>query len=180
MKRRNLIKLISLSLLLSLPVIASAQSGKEKAKSAPKKEQSSQEHRSQAEEPVDKLTAEQRKEMRKKAGAQTDANRDTSVGEDAAVKGSRDRYKGITDTASTEMEARSQSTAESAETKGNERAQEMRGRRDERKAIMEEEKSDRTVGQEADSPANSANDSDEVAEEDKEKPKKAWWKFWED
>ncbi|MDH3613021.1 MAG: hypothetical protein OEU90_06715 [Gammaproteobacteria bacterium] len=75
-------------------------------------------------------------------------------------------------------QAKMPSDAEDAKTKGNEQAQEMRERRDERKSIQEEYKSDRTPGQEADSALTPDDDEDEKAEEAKEKPKKAWWKFW--
>ena len=79
---------------------------------------------------------------------------------------------------SEEAQTKRPSNAEDAKTKGNEQAQEMRERRDERKSIQEEYKSDRTPGQEADSALTPDDDEDEKAEEAKEKPKKAWWKFW--
>ena len=170
---RGLISLITLSFLISLPVIASAQSGKEKAKSVSASE-------SRAQETVDEATAEQRQEMRENARARRQAEPDVLVDEGADVEGPRDQHKDMTDTADKNIEARRNLEGEAAKTKGNERAQEMRARRDERKTIQEEYKSDRTAGQEADSAPGSDDDSDEAAEEAKEKPKKSWWKFWED
>jgi hypothetical protein len=79
-----------------------------------------------------------------------------------------------------DLTAKRRSNAEDPQTKGSEQAQEMRARRDERKAIREEYKSDRTPGQEADSAPIPGDDVDAAAEDAKEKPKKPWWKFWED
>lgn len=173
MKPRGLISLISLSLLMSLPVIASAQSGKEKAKSVSERE-------IRAQETVDEVTAEEREEMRENARARRQAERDVLVDEGADVEGPRDQQKDMIDAAKKDIEGRRNLDGEAAETKGNERAQEMRARRDERKAIQEEYKSDRTMGQTVDSAPGSDDDSEGNADEVKEKPKKSWWKFWED
>ena len=162
-----------MTLLISLSGIAFAQSGKDKAKSVSERE-------ALAQETVDEATAEQREEMRENARARRQADRDVLVDDGAAVEGPRDQHKDMTDTANEDIGARSNLEREAAEMKGNERAQEMRARRDERKAIQEEYKSDRTAGQEAVSAAGSDDDSDEAADKAKDKPKKSWWKFWED
>ena len=132
MRLRNLLTLISLSLLISLPAISWAQRGRDEAKSARENAGRAEQMRSRAEETNDDLTAERH------------------------------------------------SNAGDPQTKGSEQAQEMRARRDERKAIQEEYKSDRTPGQEADSAPIPDDDVDEAAKDAKEKPKKSWWKFWED
>jgi len=59
--------------------------------------------------------------------------------------------------------------------RGNERAEEMHDHRDEGKAIKEQYREGREPGQEgADSDAGKA----DVADEQQEKAKKPWWKFW--
>jgi len=170
---RNLITLISLSLLISVPVIASAQSGKDKAKAVSEREP-------RAQETVDEATAERREEMRENARAERQSGQDVLVDEGADVEGPRDQHKNVTDATNKDVEARRNFKGEDAETKGNERAQEMRARRDERKAIKEEYKSDQKAGQEVDSAPLSDDDSDEAVEGAKEKSKKSWWKFWEE
>jgi hypothetical protein len=60
---------------------------------------------------------------------------------------------------------------------GNETAAEMRARSDERKAIKEEYHGDREPGQEGVDPDDAGEDA---ADEQKEKAKKPWWKFWGD
>ena len=60
---------------------------------------------------------------------------------------------------------------------GGDTAAEMRDRRDESKAIKEEYKSNREPGQEG---ANRDSDSENVADEQKAKAKKPWWKLWGD
>jgi hypothetical protein len=132
MKLRNLLTLMSLSLLISLPAITWAQSGKGEAKSVRENADRAEQVRSRAEETNGDLTAERR------------------------------------------------SKAEDRQTKGSEQAQEMRARRDERKAIQEEYRSARTPRQEADAAPIPDDDVDEAAEDAKGKAKKPWWKFWED
>lgn len=58
---------------------------------------------------------------------------------------------------------------------GSDTAVEMRNRRDERKAIKEEYRDGREPGQEG---ANRDGDEESVADEQKEKAQKPWWKFW--
>lgn len=60
---------------------------------------------------------------------------------------------------------------------GNEKAEEMRARRDERTAIKEEYDANRDKGDEGVDRELDAEDRDE---EQKEKAKKPWWKFWGD
>lgn len=62
---------------------------------------------------------------------------------------------------------------------GNETANEMRARRDERKAIQEEYRSSRTPGQER-ADASAIAESDDPGDAAAKKPKKPWWKFWGD
>ena len=60
---------------------------------------------------------------------------------------------------------------------GEETASEMRARRDERKVIQEEYRDNREPGQEG---IASDEASEDTAEEQNEKAKKSWWKFWDD
>lgn len=191
MHPRNLITLISLSLLISLPTVASAQKGKDKTKSDLEREP-------RVEQSIDAATAEQREKMRETTRTRRNTDRDEvdarDEAEDAREKAEEareeaedadDRYADMDDGAGDDMKAQRNLKGTAAESKGNEKAQEMRARRDERKAIMEEYKSDKKAGQEADSARGSDVDasdidSDEVAEEAKEKPKKPWWKIWGD
>jgi hypothetical protein len=67
-----------------------------------------------------------------------------------------------------------------AAARGNEKAQEMRTRRDERKAIMEEYKANGEAGKAelgADDDALDT-DIDEESEDKHKQAKKPWWKFW--
>lgn len=58
---------------------------------------------------------------------------------------------------------------------GSDNAGEMRDRRDARKAIQEEYRGNRVPGQEG---ADPDSDKETVADEQKAKSKKPWWKFW--
>ena len=65
--------------------------------------------------------------------------------------------------------------------RGNEKSQEMRARRDERKAIKAEYTENREAGQEGiDRDTDSDEAADEAADEQKAKDKKPWYKFWDD
>lgn len=63
-----------------------------------------------------------------------------------------------------------------AATRGSERSQEMRARRDERKEI----KAEYREGQPAEAPAAVGDDAEPAPEPEQKKAKKPWWKFWED
>lgn len=77
---------------------------------------------------------------------------------------------------------------ENAATRGNEKAQEMRARRDERKAIKEEYKADSRSGERnADidngvvgAAVNGLMESDEESKDQEKKARKSWWKFWDE
>jgi len=60
--------------------------------------------------------------------------------------------------------------------RGNAKAEEMRNRRDERKQIKEEYRADREPGQERATPSEDSPDGESAAK----KPKKPWWKFWDE
>ena len=62
---------------------------------------------------------------------------------------------------------------ENAATRGNEKSQEMRARRDEGKAIKEEYKAGKESGSDA------ATLEEEAGDEAEKQGKKPWWKFWE-
>lgn len=66
---------------------------------------------------------------------------------------------------------------DNAASRGNEKSQEMRERRDERKQIKEEYRGDRENGQEG---ADLDSDDESLADEEQKKAKKPWWKFWGD
>ena len=66
---------------------------------------------------------------------------------------------------------------DNAATRGNEKSQEMRARRDERKEIMEEYRDGREAG---DDGIDQDAEREEIAEEQQAKAKKPWWKFWGD
>jgi len=81
------------------------------------------------------------------------------------------------------------SKAKGAKSKGNEKSQEMRARRDERKAIMKEHKSGGKPGENEDldrpndktaknSGGIDADDTKDEIDEEAKKPKKPWWRFW--
>lgn len=180
MKLRNLLTLISLSLLISLPAVAWAQKGRNEAKSAQENADPAEQMRSRAEETNGDLPADQPAEMREEARSRRYEGREMSIEEGAGFEEARGRGQDMNDAAGAEKQAERRSNFEDPQTKGSEQAQEMRARRDERKAIKEEYKSDRTPGQEADSAPIRDDDIDESAEVAKDKPKKSWWKFWED
>ena len=177
MNSRNLVTLILMTLLMSLSLVTSVQAGKDKPKPASEKE-------ILVKEGLDEANAEAQEEIRDNTRARRNANRDVVVDEGVDVV--RDQHGEITDAASDRMDAQESRKRADAELKGNERAQEMRARRDERKAIKEEYKSDRNAGQESASGLVPEVKSEEVAEEaeaaeeTKEKAKKPWWKLWQD
>lgn len=77
---------------------------------------------------------------------------------------------------------------ENAATRGNENAQEMRARRDERKTIKEEYKADRKSDEpktdlddgEVGAAVDGLTESDEESKGQEKKAKKPWWKFWDE
>ena len=77
---------------------------------------------------------------------------------------------------------------ENAATRGNEKAQEMRARRDESKTIKEEYKADRKIGEpktdlddgEVGAAVDGLTESDEESKDQEKKAKKPWWKFWDE
>jgi hypothetical protein len=105
------------------------------------------------------------------------------------AKDAREEAKERAEDAREEAEERTESSREHAKevvesrgehdeaAHGSEQAQEMRTRRDERKAIMNDAKESREAGQEGVGP--DADAEDQPADQ-KEKAKKPWWKFWGD
>jgi len=74
-----------------------------------------------------------------------------------------------------ESEARERKTSDDAAIRGNEKSQEMRGRRDERKEIMDDYRSDDRSTRDSD-----ADDLEESAKSKEKATRKPWWKFWGD
>ena len=179
MNSRNLVTLILMTSLMSLSLVTSVQAGKDKPKPASGKE-------IRVKEGLDEANAEAQEEIRDNTRARRNENRDVAVDEDVDVEVLSDQHGEMTDAASERMDSQENRKRADAELKGNERAQEMRARRDERKAIKEEYKSDRNAGRELASGLDPEVKSEEVAEEaeaaedTKKKAKKPWWKLWED
>ncbi|MDH3429731.1 MAG: hypothetical protein OEM60_07610 [Gammaproteobacteria bacterium] len=197
MTPKSLITLIALSLLMSLPIIASAQSGRDKEKPVADREISTAQNRARTQETIDELSAEQREELEEEVRARRDRDpdglddADDDADDDGKSAAQLDRNKGKTKAAGQEMKARGDLQREGAEAQGSERAQEMRARRDERKAIKDDYRSGREAGDEADVAAHADDRPGELddpersdaaidAAEAKDKPKKPWWKFWDD
>jgi hypothetical protein len=90
----------------------------------------------------------------------------------------RQRERRQQETASPADRSARRERARPPEGSGNERSQEMRERRDERKAIKEDYRADRQPGQESNNDRGRANRADG---EKSEAPadKKPWYKFWE-
>jgi len=80
---------------------------------------------------------------------------------------------------SAKMKDKSAKGLDNAATRGNEKSQEMRARRDERKMIKEEYNAG-GKGSEGELDADDALDGDagEASEDGEKKEKKPWWKFW--
>ena len=80
---------------------------------------------------------------------------------------------------SAKMKDKSAKGLDNAATRGNEKSQEMRARRDERKIIKEEYNAG-GKGSEGELDADHALDGDagEASEDGEKKEKKPWWKFW--
>lgn len=180
MKTRTLFALLSLSLMMSLPAITRAQAGKDKVQSERGNADRTEQVRSRTEETNVGSTAEQQEKLRKEVRDRQNENRDLTAEGGDGLQEMRERHEGMPDAANAGMEAEMRSRSDDVQTEGSERAQEMRARRDERKAIKEEYESGRIQGQEADSAPINNDTVDEQAEEAKDKPKKPWWKFWED
>ena len=82
---------------------------------------------------------------------------------------------------SAKMKDKSAKGLDNAATRGSEKSQEMRARRDERKMIKEEYKATGKA-REGELDADDALDADagEASEDGEKKEKKPWWKFWND
>ena len=80
---------------------------------------------------------------------------------------------------SAKMKDKSAKGLDNAATRGNEKSQEMRARRDERKMIKEEYKAG-GKGSEGELDADDAlgADADKASDDGEKKEKKPWWKFW--
>ena len=84
------------------------------------------------------------------------------------------------DTHDRDVRDNSNKRSDKAATRGNEKAQEMQARRDERKEIMEEHKANGGKGEnKPDADDDVANmETDEETDASDKKGKKPWWKFW--
>ncbi len=98
--------------------------------------------------------------------------------EDAANEQST-RREGMSEEERAEIFNDAHTKAHAADDKGNDKAQEMRDRRDQRKEIMDAEKSDGNDSHNDDDDNDHA-DNDDGEGEGKAKEKKPWWKFWGD
>lgn len=100
------------------------------------------------------------KEVRKSGAEEAKEMRKSAAEEAKQKRREHERAKTRDDEDSDEFEV------DKSEGKGSETAQEMRARRDERKAIQEEYRANREPGQEGKT-------------EEGEAKKKPWWRFWE-
>ena len=99
-----------------------------------------------------------------------DDNLDDDVVRDKSVK-AKDK--------SAKMKDKSAKGLDNAATRGSEKSQEMRGRRDERKMIKEEYKASGNGSEgELDADDGLDPDTDEASKDGEKKEKKPWWKFW--
>lgn len=125
-----------------------------------------------------KKSREQIEDAMEDEGADVEDFDDDYMGDDDADDVVRDK-SGKAKDKSAKMKDKSAKGLDNADTRGNEKSQEMRVRRDERKAIKEEYKASGKGGEgELDADDILDPDTDEASEDDEKKEKKPWWKFW--
>jgi len=180
MKHLNFIAALVAEIAIMSAAPADAQS--EKSKVGKAMQNRSQDVTDRAEMERDKLTRgdkearEQIEDAMEDEGADVDDNYmgEVDAGDDVA----RDK-SGKAKDKSAKMKDKSAKGQDNAATRGNEKSQEMRARRDERKVIKEEHKAG-GKGSEGELDADDAldADADEASEDTQKKEKKPWWKFW--
>lgn len=175
MKRLNIVAALIAALAIMSASPADAQM--EKSKSGKAMQDRSQDAVDRAEMERDDLTRRDMKSRERIEDAMEDESDDIdsddlddNVVRDKSVK-ARDK--------SAKMKGKSAKGLDNAATRGNEKSQEMRARRDESKMIKEEYKAS-GKGSEGEIDADNAldADADEASEDGEKKEKKPWWKFW--
>lgn len=121
--------------------------------------------------PRDKNSREQIEDAMEDETADVEDSDDDYMGDDDANDVVRDK--------SVKAKNKSAKALDNAATRGNDKSQEMRARRDERKVIKEEYKAGGN-GSMGEPDADDALDAetDEASADDEKKEKKPWWKFW--
>ena len=185
MKHLNFIAALVAAIAIMSAAPADAQSEKSKAGKA--MQDRSQDVADRAETERDRLVPRDKKSREQIEDAMEDETADVDdedtdddyMGEDdVANDGVRDK-SGKAKDKSAKMKDKSAKGLDNAATRGNEKSQEMRARRDERKVIKEEYKASGKAGDgdlDADDVLDA--DADEASEEGLKNEKKPWWKFW--
>ncbi|MDH3490786.1 MAG: hypothetical protein OEM20_02145 [Gammaproteobacteria bacterium] len=128
--------------------------------------------------PRDKSSRDQIEDAMEDETADVQDSDDDYMGDDDANDVERDKSVKAKNK-SAKMKDNSAKGLDNAATRGNEKSQEIRARRDERKVIKEEYKAG-GKGSMGEPDADDALDAetDEASADDEKKEKKPWWKFW--
>lgn len=168
MKPLNIVAALVAALAIMSAAPADAQ--KEKSKAGKAMQERSQDAVDRATTEHENLARQDKKSRERIEDAMEDGDSDDDVMRDESVK-AKDK--------SAKMKDKSAKGLDNAATRGNEKSQEMRARRDERKMIKEEY---RAAGKgtegELDAADDLATDAGEASEDGAKKEKKPWWKFW--
>ena len=175
MKHLNIVAALLAALAILSAAPADAQT--EKSKSGKAMQDRSQDVADRAEMERDRLTPRDKKSREQIEDAVEDQDSDDDyMDDDDDVM--RDKSVKAKDK-SAKMKDKSTKGRDNAATRGNEKSQEMRARRDEHKRIKEEYKAG-GKGTEGELDADDVlqKDAGEASEDGEKKEKKPWWKFW--
>lgn len=190
MRSIKMVRLMIASLFITLSAVGIVHADKHSGQSVSDASDRAEQLRSQAEDAGEVVSAEKREKIRDKAGNKKDRHSDDDRDDDESDdQQSQEGDRDVSEADHAEKRDKARSKGKGAETKGNEKSQEMRARRDERKAIKEEYKSGRKSGESEDLDRPDDNtvkqngrvdlDATNVEVDEKaKKPKKPWWKFW--